>query len=320
MTARRHHFIPRCYLKGFTVERKKQRQITVFDGVEKKTFLTSIENVAVERDFNRFEADGVAPDAFENKMAEMESEIATALGSIIEKRSIAGEEDRILLMNFICLLALRNPRFRETMRDFQERVSKRMISMSLRTPEIWNAQTERGKKAGFIDPDSSLSYEEAKEFVARNEYSIEVPTERHIQMELKAFDKALPTFFGRKWSLLRASSSSAGFITSDHPVILAFVDPKMGGGVYSPGFGLSGTEVTFPISSHLAVAGTFETKAGVYDVDENFVAAVNGGQVIYSERQIYARDSNFHYTVVLDQPPRKASKLIDDKHFRKTAL
>ena len=49
------------------------------------------------------------------------------------------------------------------------------------------------------------------------------------------------------------------------------------------------------------------------------VAAVNGGQVIYSERQVYARDHNFHYAVMLDQPPRKASKLIDDKHFRKAA-
>jgi hypothetical protein len=55
VTARRHHFVPQCYLKGFTVERKKRRQITVFDAKNRKVFTTAIDNVALERDFNRVE-------------------------------------------------------------------------------------------------------------------------------------------------------------------------------------------------------------------------------------------------------------------------
>lgn len=320
MTARRHHYVPQCYLKGFTVERKKRRQITVFDGVEKKIFTTALENVALERDFNRFEAEGIAPDAFENKLAEMESEFAKALDYIIEKQSIANDIDRANLLNLICSLGIRNPRFRETVRSGHERVSKLMLELTTKTPERWAAQSASAIKSGTLKESDRLTYEQAKDFVERDQYTIELATERHIQLEIGAFDKVLPTFFARKWTLLIASSKSGGFITSDHPVILSFSDPKMRGKMFSPGFGLRNTEVAFPISTRLAVVGRFEGSEAEMDVGEYVVAAINGGQVAYSERQVYARDANFHYLMTEEEPPRKASKLIDDKRFRKGLL
>jgi len=101
VTARRHHFVPQCYLKGFTVERKKKRRITVFDAKESKVFTAAIDNVALERDFNRIEIDGLAPDAFENAMAKFESEISAVLDRIKATLSIAAEPDRTALINLI---------------------------------------------------------------------------------------------------------------------------------------------------------------------------------------------------------------------------
>jgi uncharacterized protein DUF4238 len=143
VTARRHHYVSQCYLKGFTVERKKKRQITVFDGNARKTFTTAIDNVAVERDFNRVEMEGLAPDAFDNAMAAFESEISAALDRIIATQSIAVEEDRISLVNLICALALRNPRLREQIRDYDEQVARLIMELSLATPERWTAQVKR---------------------------------------------------------------------------------------------------------------------------------------------------------------------------------
>jgi hypothetical protein len=40
---------------------KKRRQITVFDATDRKVFNTAIDNVALERDFNGVEIDGLAP-------------------------------------------------------------------------------------------------------------------------------------------------------------------------------------------------------------------------------------------------------------------
>ena len=120
MVARRHHYVPLCYLKAFSVERKKdKRQVQVFDKKERKTYRTATENVALERDFNTVEAEGLEPDVFEKAAAKFEDELAPALERIIAAQSLQQDaDDYAILLNFVTLLALRNPRQRETVRDF----------------------------------------------------------------------------------------------------------------------------------------------------------------------------------------------------------
>jgi hypothetical protein len=318
VTARRHHFVPQFYLKGFTVERKKKRQITVFDAKERKVFTTAIDNVAHDRDFNRVEIDGLAPDAFENALAGFETEISAALNQIITTQSIAAEADRIALINLICALALRNPRLRETIREFHERVAKKMLSVMLATPERWAAQVKKTREAGYLQdvPQvAELSYEQMKKFAREANFTISLAREHHIKLELETFNKMLPILLERKWLLLRAPHDSGGFITSDHPVVLTWSDPAMRSG-RAPGFGLTGTEVFFPVSTRLAVVGAFELQPATIDIHPNAVASLNGAQVAYAQRQVYARDSNFTYVLESNELPRKASKLIGDKRFK----
>ena len=70
-TARRHHYIPEFYLKGFAAPRKKVAQVTVFDRRSRAPFVAAISNVGVERDFNRIDAEGYTPDHVEKGMAEI---------------------------------------------------------------------------------------------------------------------------------------------------------------------------------------------------------------------------------------------------------
>jgi len=62
----------------------------------------------------------------------------------------------------------------------------------------------------------------------------------------------------------------------------------MRGGFYGPGFGLTGTEVIFPVSTRLAVVGAFELKEAVIDVGEDAVAGINGGQPMQSAKSMLA--------------------------------
>ena len=64
MVARRHHYVPRCYLKAFSVENKNKRQVQVFDKKARKTFQTATNNVALEGNFNTVEVEGLEPDVF----------------------------------------------------------------------------------------------------------------------------------------------------------------------------------------------------------------------------------------------------------------
>jgi Protein of unknown function (DUF4238) len=113
MVARRHHYVPKCYLNSFSIENDRKKNLLVFDAIDRKHFKTAPDNVALERDFNTIDLEGHPPDAFEKAMASVESDIGPALTRIVGAKSLANENDRTLLLNLIGLLHIRNPRFRE---------------------------------------------------------------------------------------------------------------------------------------------------------------------------------------------------------------
>ena len=77
--ARRHHYLPASYLGGFTKSRRKDGQFSVVEIATGRTFTTSPKNVAVERDFNRIDIDGISSDAIENALAPFEVEAVKAI-------------------------------------------------------------------------------------------------------------------------------------------------------------------------------------------------------------------------------------------------
>jgi hypothetical protein len=316
MVARRHHYVPRFYLKAFAAARKRKSPSTfVFDRVERKQFQTAIDNVAAERDFNRIEADGMVADAFENAMAATESDLSPAIERIAATGSFKDTDDRACLLNLIGLLHLRNPRLRETFRDFHERVAKATMSLALATPERWAGQVKKAIEAGYLKPDADTDYEKMKAFVGGGEYRVETSTERHITLEMGTFDKILPLLFRRGWVLVRAPTDCGGFVTSDHPACLTWSEPRKGLGINPPGLGLRGTEIVFPISPRIAAIGAFELEDKVADVDAETVADINGTIVAFAQRQVYAHDLHFTYRIVAGEPGRKGSKLISDRKF-----
>jgi hypothetical protein len=109
MVARRHHFLPQCYLKGFSQPRKrgKTHNVVVFDR-NGKTFTSNIINIAVKHDFNRVEIEGHAPDVFEQAMAGFEGELAPALDRILKAGNLKNTEDRVILLNFIGLISIQS--------------------------------------------------------------------------------------------------------------------------------------------------------------------------------------------------------------------
>jgi hypothetical protein len=293
--ARNHHWVPQCYLKGFAKSRSKNAKLFVIDTIERKTFPTIPRNVASERDFNKIEVAGVDPNHIESGYAHFEGRVDKALERLCASRQFGDAEDRNLILNLIALLAVRNPLMRENSRQFQERVLKQMMQLMVAKEEHYEARLQRAKRDGDVSADAELSYEAMRDFVERDRYTIEVPTTRHVEQELKLVDTVLPLLGARKWQLLRAPTNAGGFVTSDHPVVLLWSEPKDRGPFHSPGFGLRGTEVIFSVSSELAMVGTFEGQDDVVDVEPGIVALVNGIIIAHSNRQIYARDDRFWY-------------------------
>lgn len=312
MTARQHHYVSQCYLKGFATRRRKPK-LFVIDAKNRTSFTTSPSNVGVERDFHRIDADGLQPDALENALAGFESELAPALERIISARSIKNDDDRALLLNLIGLLHIKNPAMRESIRQFHEQISKVMMSMAVATPERWASQVRQMKRDGYLPEDADTDYEKMRDFIERDQYKINLYTGRHLQLELETFDKILPYIFGRKWMLLKAPKGTTGFITSDHPVCLMWSDPKMRAGNHPVGLGLRRTQILFPISNELALMGAFEAENMEGDVPEHMVAQINGSILLHAKRQIYARESDFVYQLKHHRRMMRGNELLKDE-------
>jgi hypothetical protein len=198
-------------LKGFAVARKKSHHLTVFDKKSGETFSAATSKIAVEMDFNRVEIEGHPPDVVEKAMSEFETEAAAALQQIVAAKSIQQTEDRSYLLNLIGLLAVRNPRLREIHRDFEERVMKQVMRA-------------RAKAAGYIRKDAPIEYAKTRELVTEDKYRVEVPTGRHIILEMGGLEAILPYLFQRKWALFKCESTRGVSSPSVAPVALSHCD------------------------------------------------------------------------------------------------
>lgn len=318
MIARRHHFLPQCYLRGFSQPRKRGKihNVVVFDRNGKK-FTANVLNIAVKHDFNRVDIQDHPPDIVERDLARFEDDLAPALRRISQAGNIGEQKDREILFNFIAHIAVRNPRHREKFRKFNEEIARAIMEISTATEERWQSQVRQLREAGYAGNDSSISYESMREFVRKRQYRIDVSNEFHIATEIGGVDAVLPTLFDRKWISLRPPSGSKGFITSDHPVCLMFSDPKLRGGLYGPGHGMPGTQVIFPVSKSLAVVGAFELSEAERVVDERWIAQINGALIAYAERQIYSHDADFTYLRGNSESLLRGGELVNDIAFRR---
>ncbi len=310
MVARKHHYISQCYLKGFVKDRDKA-QLFVVDNEKSKPFITSTKNVAAQRDFHTIDVEGLSPDALENALSGFEGELDQALRRINGARSLSDIDDKSFLLNLIGMIHVKNPQTRKSFHSFDENIARRIMDITTSSREIYESQVRQAKENGYIDPEADVDYETAKKFFEEDTFKIEVPTDKHLLREIDLLDKILPYLFYRNWILVKAPEGKTGFVTTDHPVILQWKDPKLRGNLYPPGLGLKNTEILFPVSNTLAVIGTFEEEEQEIDASLDFIARFNGAIISRSKRQVYARDNNFMYLFDDMKEPQKGNTLIE---------
>jgi hypothetical protein len=301
-----HHYIPQCYLRGFVLDEARPR-LYVIDSESRRAFFSNPRNVGSERDFNTYLIDGEPRYDLESAIALFEGELGPVLRDLDQGADFAGN-CRIVILNLIAALALRNPRTRATKETFMTELFQIMFSLNLRTRERWECQVKKMQAAGIEVKD--VDYELIRDFHQRGEYDIIFPTGYHHRIEFESLDKVLPYLFGRKWTVLRAAPESEGFITSDQPVCLTWTNPSAG--LSSPGFGLINTDVFFPVSRQIALLGRFEGPEQVRRADVFDVSACNGIMIQLSRRQVYAATDTFLYRRGPLSALREGRKLIQD--------
>lgn len=271
--------------------------VVVHDLQGKKTYETNTRNICAQRDFMRFEVENRKPDWLEEEFGKLESEAVTAIREVAKSGVFDGENKNYIL-NLMALLAVRSPEQRENMREFQGRVAARLMDLVLEDKERWQSQIkEMEEKTG---KPSTVTYEDAKEFHERGEYTIEVARERHIQTEIDLYNTVLQLLGQRKWMLYLVPSDYGEFITTSRPVVIAYIEPEKVPAYlrHSPGFGLKNTEVYFPLTKHAILIGRWDgDEKTINPANQPFVGVMNNrmiqhsyGLVLSSAREVLYHD------------------------------
>jgi Protein of unknown function (DUF4238) len=310
---RKQHYVPQFYLRAFT---NQNGQLFVVDAKQKKHFLTSPQNVAAERDFNRVDVEGMDPHALEKALANFEAEIAPAIERVKKEGAFKDAADRIAVVNLICALALRNPRKRENIDGVMEEILQRMMEMALATKERWESQVEQMKAEGVLEESAETDYERLKKMVKEKKYKFRMAKEYQIKLEIDHFNEMLPLFFARRWRIMKARAETGGFVTTDHPVCLLWSKAEDRAGFFGPGYGLPDTDVLFPLSSELGLIGRFDGQEDTVEADFLTVATYNNAVIGHASSQVYSADDQYYYMRKFPQPLGRGYSLLQDPNLK----
>lgn len=288
-----HHFVPQGYLRGFADGVRRKATFRVVDLGERKVFRTLVRNVAAKRDFNRIDVEDQHPNALEEAYGHFESEAATSIRRVVEAGEFTGE-DRIVVLNLVALLIIRNPRMRENWADFMDRLWRMTGKTMVSKKSIWESTVARMKADGH-EIKEGVSYEQMRDFIQSDEYDIVTDRHMHIRLEIEHLDTILPLLVRRKWRLGIVPEDQPELITSDHPVSLISTIRRPGGLAGALGYGLKNTAVVFPLDRRHSLWGTFEGEDEVVQNTRDQTAILNTHTMHNADRQIYSFDDKFQY-------------------------
>ena len=286
-----HHYVPKLYLKNFATGVGRKASLVAIELESGKLFKPSLRRIASETDFNRIDIVGEDPYAVEKALGKVESEISPALQEVISERRFPSDQHRNLVLNLMAMLAVRNPRVRSTLGKFLSDIADTTTSLMLHSRERWERITLQAGERGVEElPD--IDYEDVKEAFQDGIIKARVSKNYLVKLDLEMVDPVLNALSIRKWSFLTALEGNQ-FVTSDDPVVLDFFDRRERTLMNSPGFGVGGTFVLFPLSPDLALYGSLNAPDLPTELDARAVACVNGMTMRHARRHALAKSENF---------------------------
>lgn len=287
-----HHYVSRCYLAGFTTDGTRDGKLHAFDLSNGRVWQSTTIKVAHENGFNKVK--GLDSDALEKRLSAFEDEIAPILKIIRDKRLLPEGTDRWKLMQFVSMLAIRNPANRRRQTAFETDILITTLHYYLSSPKRWFALLEQ-LSCDQPSPLTELTFDEAKKLLQPDKWNVKMSPAYFHEVEFHQVDIVTRFLMARNWVLMQAPLGIE-VITHDNPVI-----PLPDGGPENMPYGLGyGSAIAFPISSDLILFGRFDQPEASLEVSDKSIAAINVMVFQRASRFAYARSSTFHYLTDAD--------------------
>lgn len=280
--ARAHHFVPQCWLSGFTESGQNDGHLWVTDLKRGKQWKSNPLNSGHRRDFYRLSDPAIEPTAVEKKFAEMETGIAPILRNIEKQPRIPDPDELKALLVFMAIQWVRVPAFRSTVLPIADSIQRSYFAEALCSPESWAAAL---KRAGYTPDAPGADYDKMLEFERSGEYSFKPDTNWYLKNGLRVVGGIIASLEGRHWGSL--ISDRGEFIGSDNPVALD------GNKDHKVGF-KNAPIVTYPVGRHVLLYGTLFPVSHP-PISTKLIAHHNTFAMLTAEEQIYSYRPDFHW-------------------------
>lgn len=279
---RRHHYVPRCWLAGFTETGEKDGRLWVTDFSRRKQWPSTPDNAGHIRDLYRLSDPAPDPVIVEKFFSRLEDLVAPLLKSIDRERRRPDSDELEALLLFMAYQWVRVPSFRPIALQILDRVAKEELAKRLTSPETWlAAQREAG-----IDPDApGAEYEAMKRFFESGEWDITAETDWYMQRALKDATGIHECLRQRNWEM--SYTRHGRLIASDSPVVLE--------GEKGQKVGFKNAEfVLYPVSRHAFLTGTLDRTQRPMN-NFKYFASMNTMMMLQTDAQVYSHESNFSW-------------------------
>ncbi len=251
--ARKHHFIPRCLLRGFAVPETDKGRLFILDRTRKDVFPSSPANCGHRHDYNRLEP-GAHPEPLvvEDFYAQVESRAAPVLQQMRVEKQMPNRADAAKVLDLVAIQLSRTPRFRRWLEGkFCEEFEKKIMEMGHNKPSL-RRFAERQRKFGLPEdcwtPEGFVSRMKSDEFCITSDDNWKMAV---TMSYLPIFVKILQM---RHWIMIKFPTTYDGLILSDTGVGLLPIGKP---GPKIVGLALPSTIIYMPISSRLVLVGFF---------------------------------------------------------------
>lgn len=277
---RRHHYVPTCWLAGFTEDGDKGGKLWVTDLRQRKQWPTNPGNAGFIRDFYRLSDEQMDPVFAEKALSQIEGEIAPILRSVDQELRPPDEDEFEALLYFIAIQWARVPTFRPFILNVLDTMSDEFFAEALKDPESWKRALE---KAGISAEAPDAEYKRMKVLHASKAHTLSPSTDWYVQRTFQAAVDILPSLRKRFWGA--AYSPSGNFIGSDSPVILE--------GQRGQVVGFENAEfVIWPLSRHVLLYATLE-RMRPKRVNRKYIAHMNTLTLLRAEKQVFSHAPDF---------------------------
>ena len=258
------HYVPQYYLKGFS---KDGRTICVYDKQGSGKFTTQVKSIANITGF-------YTPKIEQYLSNNVESQANIVLRKIIERNKIT-VDDKKILSDYIVVMMKRVPRSKERIRELAPSVVK---EVSQKIHEALNiAKSMQMESAEFIEKRRT----EIQEFIDR--YSREQQKEIWLDNIPPGMSPRIVEAISSMTWIFWTFDQRPAFLTSDNPIFY----------FTHIGIGKPESEVSFPISSHVALWANWrhDLSEGYLPANTQVVKELNRRTVSIATRYIFHSDN-----------------------------